>query len=97
MLDALGQGKEEAIRRMNALNEEISNVEELNKDYHIGASYFLKLEYITYDQLWADYLQPLLQEYIRGMYNEDEIMRKFAKAYEYTNPKAGDGDDRTQD
>ncbi|RBP61860.1 dynein-related subfamily AAA family protein [Alkalibaculum bacchi] len=93
MLDTLGEDKEEAIRRMTALNNEISNVEELNENYHIGASYFLKLKYLTFDQLWADYLQPLLQEYVRGMYDENGIMEKFAKGYGYT----GDRNDRTQD
>ena len=83
MLDGLGEDKDEAIRRMTALNNEISNVEELNENYHIGASYFLKLKYLTFNQLWTDYLQPLLQEYVRGMYDEDGIMEKFAKAYGY--------------
>jgi len=92
MLDALGEDKDEAIRRMTALNNEISNVEELNRNYHIGASYFLKLKYSTFNQLWTDYLQPLLQEYVRGMYDEDGIMDKFAKAYGYT----GDSNDGTQ-
>ena len=83
MLDELGEVKEEAIRRMTALNNEISNVEELNQHYHIGASYFLKLKYLTFNQLWTDYLEPLLREYVRGMYDEDEIMNRFAKAYGY--------------
>ena len=93
MLDALGEDKEEAIHRMTALNNEISNVEELNKNYHIGASYFLKLKYLTFDQLWRDYLQPLLQEYVRGMYDEDGIMERFEKGYGYT----GDSGEGTQD
>ena len=93
MLAVLGENKEEAIKRMTALNNEISNVEELNENYHIGASYFLKLKYLTFDQLWTDYLQPLLQEYVRGMYDEDSIIEKFAKGYGYT----GDNDDGTQD
>lgn len=93
MLDILGEDKEEAIHRMAALNNEISNIEELNANYHIGASYFLKLKYLNFDQLWKDYLHPLLQEYVRGMYDEDSIMEKFAKAYGYT----GDSDAGTQD
>ena len=92
MLDALGEVKEEAIRRMTALNNEISNVDELNENYHIGASYFLKLKYLTFDQLWTDYLYPLLQDYVRGMYDEDGIMEKFAKGYGYS----GDSDNGTQ-
>ena len=87
----------EAIRRMNALNEEIVKVEDLNENYQIGASYFLKLKTIDFDRLWTDYLKPLLQEYIRGMYNEKEIMNSFAKAYGYKKPVEGDVNETTQD
>lgn len=97
MLDTLGENKEEAIRRMTALNNEISKVEELNENYHIGASYFLKLKTLSFDQLWTDYLQPLLLDYIRGMYDEDGIMKKFAKAYGKVLPSVGDGNDGIQD
>ncbi len=97
MLDALGEDKDETIRRMTALNNEISNVDELNENYHIGASYFLKLNDLSFDKLWTDYLQPLLYEYIRGMNNEDDIMEKFANAYGYVIAKAGGSNDATQD
>ena len=95
MLDSLGEKKEEAIRQMNALNHAIAEVDELNENYHIGASYFLKLDKISSDQLWNEYLQPLLQDYIRGMYEENNIMRKFAKAYRYVDSQSGNDDDRT--
>lgn len=82
MLESLGvELKEQAILRMTNLNEAISNVEELNENYHIGASYFLKLKTLSFETLWSDYLQPLLQDYIRGMYDEAEIMRSFEQAY----------------
>ena len=87
----------EAIRRMTALNREIANVEDLNENYQIGASYFLKLKTLTFDQLWTDYLQPLLQEYIQGMYDEEGIMNRFAKAYGYKKPTEDDADEATQD
>ena len=45
----------EAIRRMAALNKEIAGVEDLNDNYQIGASYFLKLKTLDFDQLWTDY------------------------------------------
>jgi hypothetical protein len=96
MLDTLGDIKEEAIRRMSALNKEISSVDELNENYHIGASYFLKLRTLDFNQLWTDYLSPLLHDYVRGMYDEASIMRKFAKAYGYIESKVGDVDVRTQ-
>lgn len=84
MLASLGDELEnEAIRRMTALNQEIVKTEELNENYQIGGSYFLKLKDLTFDQLWTDYLSPLLQEYIRGMYDEAAIMNRFAQAYGY--------------
>lgn len=75
--------KTEAISRMTALNQEILKTEELNENYQIGGSYFLKLKELNFDQLWTDYLCPLLQEYIRGMYDEAAIMNRFAQAYGY--------------
>lgn len=86
----------EAIRRMAALNKEIANVEDLNENYQIGASYFLKLETLTFDQLWTDYLQPLLREYVQGMYDEEGLMSRFAKAYGYQKPSVGDVNEATQ-
>ena len=86
----------EAIRRMSALNREIAAVEDLNENYQIGASYFLKLKTLTFDQLWTDYLHPLLQEYIQGMYDEEGIMNRLAKAYGYHKPTDGDADEAAQ-
>lgn len=86
----------EAIRRMTALNKEIAAVEDLNENYQIGASYFLKLKTLTFDQLWTDYLQPLLQEYVQGMYDDKGIMNKFAKAYGYKKPDEGDANEASQ-
>lgn len=73
-----------AINKMNALNKEISNVDGLNDNYQIGAAYFLKLSSVDNDfsRLWTDYLLPLLQEYVQGMYDENEIIDRFKKAYE---------------
>ena len=87
----------EAIRRMSALNKEIADIPDLNENYQIGASYFLKLKTLTFDQLWTDYLHPLLQEYIRGMYDEEGIMNRFADAYGYKKPADGDTDEAAQD
>ena len=99
MLASLGNEEleAEAIRRMAALNKEIAAVEDLNENYQIGASYFLKLKTLDFDQLWTDYLQPLLQEYIHGMYDEEGIMIRFAKAYGYQNPSRGDLNEAGQD
>lgn len=89
--------EEEAIKRMKALNAEIVGVEDLNENYQIGASYFLKLKTLDFDQLWTDYLQPLLQEYVRGMYDEKGLMNRFAKAYGYRKTVEGDMNEATQD
>lgn len=77
---------EEAINRMTALNEAILAVEDLNENYQIGASYFLKLKNLTFDELWTDCLRPLLQEYVQGLYDEEGKMKKFATAYGYIEP-----------
>lgn len=88
--------RDEAIRRMTALNKAILAVEDLNENYQIGASYFLKLKTLDFDRLWTDYLQPLLQEYIQGMYDEDGIMKRFAKAYGYQGALRGDGNEAAE-
>ena len=89
--------RSEAIRRMAALNKAIAEVEDLNENDQIGASYFLKLKTLDFDQLWTDYLQPLLQEYIQGMYDEEGIMNRFARAYGYQKPARGDANEAAQD
>lgn len=87
----------EAIRRMTALNREIAQTEDLNEHYQIGAAYFLKLKHLSFDQLWTDYLQPLLQEYVRGMYDEAGLMGKFATAYGYKEPSEGYANEAAED
>lgn len=57
----------------------------------------LKLKTLDFDQLWTDYLQPLLQEYIQGMYDEEGIMNRFARAYGYQKPTRGDANEVNQD
>ena len=86
----------EAIRRMTALNKAIVEVEDLNENYQIGAAYFLKLKTLGFDQLWTDYLQPLLQDYIQGMYDEAGIMDRFAQAYGYQKHSRGDANEAAQ-
>ena len=86
----------EAIKRMAALNKEIVNSPDLNENYQIGASYFLKLKTLNFDQLWTDYLQPLLHEYVQGMYDEEGLVSRFAKAYGYQKPSKGDTGEDTQ-
>lgn len=82
MLDSLSpETKKDALNRMSALNKVIAETEGLNENYQIGPSYFLHLKNIDVDDLWTDYLQPLLHDYIRGMYNESSLMDSFKVAY----------------
>ncbi|MFT8752779.1 MAG: AAA family ATPase [Oenococcus oeni] len=97
MLDELGNKKEEAIKRMDALNREIVDVDQLDENYEIGAAYFLKLQSIDFDQLWQDYLEPLLREYIRGLYDETEIMQKFNQAYNLKKPEVRESNVESQE
>ncbi|WP_220453183.1 McrB family protein, partial [Staphylococcus xylosus] len=82
MLESLGDDKDEAINRMISLNDAISQVDELDRNYHIGAAYFLKLKDISFEELWEDFLEPLLSDYVRGMFNEEEIMELFKSVYD---------------
>ena len=93
--DALGDKAEEAKVRLRNLNAKIEKVQELNSHYHIGPSYFLKLEEVDFDYelLWSDYLKPLLEDYLRGSYEEDEILNTLKKAYDLRNQQdIGDDD-----
>lgn len=93
--DALGDKAEEAKARLRNLNAKIEKVQELNSHYHIGPSYFLKLEEVDFDYelLWSDYLKPLLEDYLRGSYEEDTTLNTLKKAYDVTNQQdIGDDD-----
>ena len=87
MLDKeLGIHAEEAKLRLRNLNAAIENVQELNSHYHIGPSYFLKLKDVDFDYelLWSDYLKPLLEDYLRGSYEEAETLGTLKKAFDLT-------------
>lgn len=53
----------------------------------IGPSYYLKLKGMgqgkddCFKALWDLHLEPLLQEYVRGLPNALELMKKFENAY----------------
>ena len=88
MLDKeLKDNAEEAKLRLRNLNAAIENVQELNSHYHIGPSYFLNLNDVDFDYelLWSDYLKPLLEDYLRGSYEEDETLGTLKKAFYLTN------------
>ncbi|EGS40134.1 putative phage head-tail adaptor [Staphylococcus capitis VCU116] len=93
MLESLGDKKEEATIKMISLNNAISQVEELDSNYHIGAAYFLKLNDMSFEELWEDYLEPLLSDYVRGLFGEEEIMESFKTAYTNPNLELGSEDE----
>lgn len=80
--------REDAIRRMNSLNDEISNIEGLSSAYHIGGAYFLKLNNFEgtteekFIQLWEYHLEGLLREYLRGMEDVDSKVEQLKSAYD---------------
>lgn len=83
MLDGRVDDYSKAAEHMQRLNHAISEVDGLNSHYHIGPSYFLKLKEIdnNYDLLWQDYLEPLLEEYVRGFFDEASILAGLKDAY----------------
>lgn len=87
MLDEpLGDGAEEAKICLRNLNAAIEKVEELNSHYHVGPSYFLKLQEVDFDYelLWSDYIKPLLEDYLQGSYDEVETLETLKKAFDKT-------------
>ncbi|CAD2080381.1 hypothetical protein GCM10007275_18640 [Jeotgalicoccus coquinae] len=87
--------REEAVARLKRLNIQISETENLNDHYHIGPSYFMKLEELNndFELLWNDYLEPLLEEYVRGFFDEKEILGELKRVYDGANQKEVTQDD----
>ena len=89
MLDELDEIADEAKTRLTKLNEEISKITEFSSpsSYHIGGSYFLKLNDFEGDsnerfqKLWDYHLEGLLKEYLRGTENAEGNFAKLEKAY----------------
>ena len=84
--EELGEDAKEAKIRLRNLNAAIENVQELNSHYHIGPSYFLNLKDVDFDYelLWSDYLKPLLEDYVRGSYDEAETLETLKQAFDLT-------------
>ena len=77
--------RDEAKQRMDALNKVIRDTPELGEDYCIGASYFLKLNYLAdedkWERLWNLHLKGLLKEYVRGL-EDTNLIHLFKEAYD---------------
>ena len=70
----------EATKRMQSLNNAISEIEGFNSSFHIGAAYYLGVT--DYNELWELKLQGLLKEYLRGMPDAEDTLETLKKAYE---------------
>lgn len=85
MLDELNDEslKTKATNRLKNINKAISE-ECLSHAYHIGASYFLKLNNYggNFELLWEYHIEGLLREYLRGMRNVDDKIKELKKAYD---------------
>ncbi len=79
--------RDEAINRMDSLNDAIDEVEGLSSAYHIGGAYFLKLNCLdnSFENLWNYHLEGLLREYLRGMEDAEKVLEDLHDAYNLKN------------
>lgn len=79
--------REEAVKRMDSLNNVIDGIDGLSSAYHIGGAYFLKLKDLenSFENLWEYHLSGLLREYLRGMEDAEDSLEKLHKAYNLEN------------
>ena len=77
--------KDDLASAFENLNNKIENEELLGKDYRIGHSYALELLPIqnrfgsvteAKSFLWSDFIKPLLEEYLRGLGDEQKAQEK---------------------
>lgn len=90
--------QDEIIARMERLNEAIEKEAGLNRNYHVGAAYFLNVTTEEdLDELWEESLAPLLWDYIVGMYNDGDILKALEKAYFADKAEESDATEGTDD
>ena len=67
------------------LNQKISEIPGLNYEYHIGPAYFGKIKQYPkescYRDLWINHIEPLLNEYFRGMGQSDAHLNECKDAF----------------
>lgn len=81
VLDTLGDNAAEAKRRLINLNQKICEHPDLGENYEVGPSYFKVLDQIGFDDLWDNYLEPLLKDYLQGSLSPKASLDQFRTAY----------------
>jgi hypothetical protein len=83
-----GDYKDKLISSMRALNREIGNEVgskldlRLGKEYQLGGALFAKFEKLrTYDSLWNNVIKIILNEYLRGRNNREELLQKLEEKF----------------
>ena len=73
----------ELLERMNRLNQVIGETEGLGSSYHVGGAMFLKVQNgeMKVESLWNLNLKSLMKEYLRGLPDADETLKKMENAY----------------
>ena len=81
--EELKEYKESARKKMISLNNAITEIEGLGKEFNIGPSYFMKIKNYkgNYNLLWDLHISPLLDEYLRGDYEKEKKIEALKKAY----------------
>jgi hypothetical protein len=76
-------------KNLEALNSLIENDDILDKNYRIGQSYILELTKLNPDRfdeaksaptfIWKNFIEPLLEEYLKGLGNENKAKEKISQ------------------
>lgn len=87
--------------KMKSLNSKIEREPGLSTAYHIGGSYFSKLQKYenktkseAFEALWNNHLNPLITDYLRGIPNLDKKLENYKADYlnaEINNPDDSEG------
>lgn len=80
-------GRFEKVDKIKIKNKEVETLR-LGTSYELGQAYFKDMNSMGIDNLWSSKIEPLLKEYLRAEYSQDEIMNKLQEAKEiFTLPK----------
>ena len=76
--------KDEAIKKMDNLNNAIMSHDGFSASYHIGAAYFKKIDLFNgdWEVLWQRHLKGVLFEYLRGLPDAKSILDSWKKEFD---------------